>query len=342
MTRRLVGISSALAVAVLACASVVAQTADTAPAGPAPLRCQAIDYLEPPAGSSAVVVDQLEGQNALAVTGSPLELNGPSGICVLLFRPGNETPITVGVTGEGGRFSFARPAPGLYFLVAASERIRDLAVAVRISDAPPDPDAERGLLLHVRAEEDDRGGSASVIRHLALRRELLEMRRLDQEVRNAALAATRDGASAPGPEVLSRMASVDAGNTARLRESVDEHGWLGSDLVGRDGAESAFLVLQHATHPVQTELFPLVEAGFHAGTVSGQSYALLLDRIRVGDGRPQVYGSQARPIEEWIDDEPTLEPIEDEANVDARRAEVGLPPLAEYLELLKSIYLSER
>ncbi len=343
MTRRLVGFSSAaLGVAVLGCASVVAQTADTAPAGPASLHCQAIDYFEPPAGSSAVVVDQVEGQNALAVTGSPLELNGPSGICVLLFRPGDETPITVGVTGEGGRFSFARPAPGLFVLVAASERIRDLAVAVRISDAPPDPDAERGLMLHVRAEGDDRGGFASVIRHLALRRELLEMRRLDQEVRNAALAATRDGVSAPGPEVLSRMASVDAGNIARLQEIVEKHGWPGSDLVGMDGAEGAFLVLQHGPPTVQKELFPLVEAGFHAGTVSGQSYALLLDRIRVGDGRPQVYGSQARPIDEWIDGEPALEPIEDEANVDARRAEVGLPPLAEYRELLKNIYLSER
>ena len=343
MTRRLVAVSSAvLTVAVLACAPVVAQTVDTAPAGPAPLRCQAIDYFEPPAGSSAVVVDQLEGQNALAVTGSPLELNGPSGICVLLFRPGNETPIAVGVTGERGRFSFARPAPGLFVLVAASERIRDLAVAVRISDAPPDPDAERGLLLHVRAEDDDRGGFVSVIRHLALRRELLEMRRLDQEVRNAALAATRDGASAPGPEVLSRMASVDAGNIARLQAIVEQHGWPGSDLVGLDGAEGAFLVLQHASHAVQKELFPLVEAGYGEGTVSGQSYALLLDRILVRDGRPQVYGSQARPFDEWMDGEPALEPIEDEANVDARRAALGLPPLEAYRALLKSIYLSER
>ena len=33
----------------------------------------------------------------------------------------------------------------------------------------------------------------------------------------------------------------------------------------------------------------------------------------------------------------TLEPIEDEANVDVRRAEVGLPSLAEYVEQLKSL-----
>ena len=339
MTRGLVATSSAvLAVAVLACAPAVAQTADAAPAGPTPSPCREIDYVEPPAGGAAIVVDQLEGHNALAVTGRPLELSGPSGICVLLFRPGSETPVAAAATAEGGRFAFPRPQPGSYVLVAASERIRDLSVFVRISDAPADPNAERGLLLHVRAEEDDRGGFASVIRHLALRRELLEMRRLDQEVRNAAIAATREGASVPDPEILSRMAAVDARNIARLQAIVEARGWPGSDLVGRDGAESAFLVLQHATHPVQKELFPLVEAGYRAGTVSGQSYALLLDRILVGDGRPQVYGSQAT----WTDGELTFEPIEDEANVDVRRAEIGLPSLAEYREQLTRMFLPER
>jgi hypothetical protein len=33
-----------------------------------------------------------------------------------------------------------------------------------------------------------------------------------------------------------------------------------------------------------------------------------------------------------------VEPIEEEANVDARRAQLGLPPLAEYLELLNKMY----
>ena len=327
-----------VALAMHAPAPVVAQSSGAAPPMPTPSRCPGIDYFEPPAASAAVVIDQLEGQNALAVTGRPLELSGPRGICVVLFPLGNETPVAVGATGEGGRFAFPRPEPGSYILVAASERTRDLAVSVRISDAPRHPDAERGLLLHVRGEEDDRSGFASVIRHLALRREFLEMRRLDQEVRNAAIAAIQEGTSAPSPEALSRMAAVDARNIARLRAIVEEQGWPGSDLVGRDGAESAFLILQHASHAVQKELFPLVEAGYRAGTVSGQSYALLLDRLLVRDGRPQVYGSQAK----WIDGELAFEPIEDEPNVDVRRAEIGLPPLAEYREQLRRMHLPQR
>ncbi len=56
----------------------------------------------------------------------------------------------------------------------------------------------------------------------------------------------------------------------------------------------------------------------------------------------QVYGTQAMTFDEWIDGEPALAPIEDEANVDVRRAEVGLPPLAAYRELLKRLYSPER
>jgi len=51
-----------------------------------------------------------------------------------------------------------------------------------------------------------------------------------------------------------------------------------------------------------------------------------------------VYGSQAT----WTDGELTFEPIEDEASVDARRAEAGLPPPAEYREQLERMYLPER
>jgi hypothetical protein len=45
----------------------------------------------------------------------------------------------------------------------------------------------------------------------------------------------------------------------------------------------------------------------------------------------KIYGTQVRSgadtNDRWVP-----QPIEDEANVDARRATVGLPPLAEYLK----------
>jgi hypothetical protein len=88
----------------------------------------------------------------------------------------------------------------------------------------------------------------------------------------------------------------------------------------------------------QEKVLPLVEAAYRRGDLAGQDYALLLDRVQVDQGKPQVYGTQAKAPSEWTGGEPVLQPIEDEAHVDERRAEVGLPPLAEYLKLLKKMH----
>ena len=65
------------------------------------------------------------------------------------------------------------------------------------------------------------------------------------------------------------------------------------------------------------------------GKAQGSSLALLEDRVAIGQGKRQIYGSQiGRDIQ-------TLEyyvlPLEDPDNVDKRRAEVGLGPLADYV-----------
>jgi hypothetical protein len=53
---------------------------------------------------------------------------------------------------------------------------------------------------------------------------------------------------------------------------------------------------------------------------------MLLDRIRVFEGRPQVYGTSF----DWDDGgQMSPIPIEEPEAVDDRRAEVGLPTLAE-------------
>ena len=263
MIRRLfTGLSMLVTLAAVVPPRADAQPSDAAPNEAVPPRCHAVDYSEPTRGGAPITVDQLEGQAVFAPVGSRYELGGANGVCLALFREGEEKPAVLGATDEGGRFALPRPEPGTYIFVAALEPIHDITAALRVSDAPTWPDAERGLLLHVRATEDERRSFASVLRHLGLRRELLEMRRLDQEVRNEWI---RGGVAAPSPETLSRMAEIDARNIGRLQAIVEQHGWPGADLVGLDGAESAFLVLQHASHAVQKELFPIVEAGYGAG-----------------------------------------------------------------------------
>ena len=57
----------------------------------------------------------------------------------------------------------------------------------------------------------------------------------------------------------------------------------------------------------------------------------------VGRGEPQVYGSQPDVAPDGTTSIP--ETI-DNATLDARRAEVGLPPIAEYMEMVRQMYQS--
>jgi len=192
------------------------------------------------------------------------------------------------------------------------------------------------MLLLSSAQAQDAGNPP--VKEPALRRELLKRVEQDQAIRNQLI---KQGVRNPDKTVLARMQLIDNANTERIKAIVSRYGWPDPELVGRDGSEAAFLLVQHADSAFQKQMLPLVEKAYKTGGLSGQSYALLLDRVRVGDGKPQVYGTQAKRFEEWKGQEPVLEPIEDEANLDKRRAEVGLPPIAEYKEMLMRMYFPQ-
>jgi hypothetical protein len=165
--------------------------------------------------------------------------------------------------------------------------------------------------------------------------ELLKRRDLDQEIRDE---MTKAGWEHPDEAIGARMSAIDLDNTTRVKEIIKQYGWPGPELVGSDGSFAMWLLVQHSEPGFQEQVLPLVRGAFLAKKLPGQCYALLLDRVLVREGKPQVYGSQGRPISEWKDHVPALEPIGDEKNVDKRRAEVGLPPLSEYIQSLKRSY----
>ncbi|MFN0120609.1 MAG: DUF6624 domain-containing protein [Blastocatellia bacterium] len=188
--------------------------------------------------------------------------------------------------------------------------------------------------IRLRILPTEANAKAARISHPALRAELLGRERKDQDIRNEWIRA---GVNTPSPELISRMQAIGADNEARMREILGQYGWPGPDQVGRDGAEAAFLLVQHADIELQKQALPLVREAYRKAQLSGQGYALLTDRVLVREGKPQLYGTQAKSFDQWKGTEPVLQPIEDEANVDKRRAEVGLPPLAEYLKGLREV-----
>ena len=132
-------------------------------------------------------------------------------------------------------------------------------------------------------------------------------------------------------ELLAMAEAVDAPHEERLKEVVAQYGWPGRSLVGQDGANAVWLLVQHASDAFQAEVLPLLLEAAEQGEAAWNDAALLQDRVLVfHEGKPQIYGSQLRADPETGTLE--LAPIQDETSVDERRAEVRLPPLDEYLK----------
>jgi hypothetical protein len=69
------------------------------------------------------------------------------------------------------------------------------------------------------------------------------------------------------------------------------------------------------------------------GDANKADLALLEDRILVREGKPQLYGTQFQSAMTL-----TLYPIQDEARLELRRREMGLPPMEDYLKRMRELY----
>lgn len=155
------------------------------------------------------------------------------------------------------------------------------------------------------------------------RRRLIEMLENDQR--------TRDELASSGSLFVGydpRMKAVHNANAKALAEIVDAKGWPDETKVGADGAAAAWMIAQHAIGlpRFMRACLEMIEEAAKAGRVAKWQVALLTDRIRWLEGKPQVYGTQF----DW-DQKGQMSPlpIEDEANVDARRRASDLVPMAE-------------
>ncbi len=161
-----------------------------------------------------------------------------------------------------------------------------------------------------------------------LRRELLAWMAEDQQVR----IEIGKRSEKPTPETLTDLTTIDSKTTTYMKTVIEKHGWPGHALVGRDGAHAAWLLVQHADldPAFQKHCLELIEKAVAANDASPTDYGYLYDRVAVAEKRPQRYGTQ------FMDGKP--QPIEDEANVDARRKAIGLGTMEEYKQQMRAMY----
>jgi hypothetical protein len=182
-----------------------------------------------------------------------------------------------------------------------------------------------------------------------LRRELLGRTKVDQDARTAIVnwyskqglidVANTDRMSAEQKaeheKLSAAVKTADSENTRWLKQIVESRGWPTRTLVGKDGASAAWLLIQHADaeRKFQRKCLDLM-VKLPREEVSQQDIAYLTDRVLLAEGKKQVYGTQFNTDSGKL----RPSPIEDEASVDKRRAEVGLPPLAEYAAEMAEAY----
>jgi hypothetical protein len=136
--------------------------------------------------------------------------------------------------------------------------------------------------------------------------------------------------------VVKKQNKIDKRNMKRLEEIIGRYGWPTKSMVGKEASESAFLIVQHADLVSQKKYFPLLKAAALRNEARPDHVAMMEDRMLMGEGKKQIYGTGLKTDD--VTKELKLWPIENEEEVDARRARVGLPPMAEYLKMMGLIY----
>ncbi len=129
-----------------------------------------------------------------------------------------------------------------------------------------------------------------------------------------------------------RMKVADAKCRPELIRMFSRYGWVTNSLAGKAAAHNFWLLVQHQEPELQQRFLPALENASHNGDASMSDYAYLYDRVQVGQGKQQRWGTQV----ECREGKPELPPVEDPASLNARRKDLFLLPIGEYL---KSDYL---
>lgn len=163
----------------------------------------------------------------------------------------------------------------------------------------------------------------------ALKAELEMILKEDQEGR-IKIDSVQQKYGAESKELMTLYEDItlkDSLNQQRVMAIIDQYGWPGKSLVGKEANMAVFLVIQHASLEIQKKYLPQFRESVAKEESSAGYLAYLEDRILMREGKPQRYGTQV--ITDDTGQNKFYE-IEDEVNVDVRRLKIGLSLLAEY------------
>jgi 23S rRNA (guanosine2251-2'-O)-methyltransferase len=130
------------------------------------------------------------------------------------------------------------------------------------------------------------------------------------------------------PDEALALLEVNAANVRRLGEIVEEHGWPGLRLVGADGADAAWMLVQHAdrSNDLRRAWLAALADAVQTGDADPRHLATVADRTEVVADEMQQYGTIVMLADDGEVEFPV--PVADAGRLDSRRLALGLPSLA--------------
>ena len=115
---------------------------------------------------------------------------------------------------------------------------------------------------------------------------------------------------------------------------MDTQGWPGKDVIGEQGSLTICNVLQHSDEEVRKKYLPMMRKAVEEKKLAPRLLARAEDRLATDRGELQIYGGQIK----YYPDTKSFNvwPIMDPENVDQRRKDIGLEPMAEFLSNLRN------
>lgn len=118
-------------------------------------------------------------------------------------------------------------------------------------------------------------------------------------------------------------------NEKKIIEILDHQGWPNKEMIGEQGNLTICNVVQHSEIAIRQKYLPMMKEAVKEKQLHPRFLARAEDRLATDKGELQIYGGQIKfyPETKTFNVWPILDP----ENVDKRRAEIGLEPIAEFL-----------
>lgn len=130
------------------------------------------------------------------------------------------------------------------------------------------------------------------------------------------------------------MERVDSLNQAIVFEILDKDGWPSN--LSNKANQAIWIVIDHSNLAFQRKYLYLVKEKAEECILEKADYAILNDRVLMGEGKPQIYGTQIKMNATIVDEEIAMQfflwPVENPIVLDSLRNTMGLSPIKEYLQ----------